>query len=129
VLLATLLLAIVVRRRRMDAYAAGACAAALFLVLAPGFCITYTLIVAPLLLATSVGYGALYALLSSIMAICWYGPEWDLTFPIRTLEPISLKPPASLWGLLAWAALVAFIFRSAIAKSTAPFSEPQNSEL
>jgi hypothetical protein len=108
-LLAIVLLSAQIRRRIDSPLEAGAIAAALFLILSPAFCITYLIFVAPLLFATRLSWGIAYAVATSLMTLCWYWPYWNGRLPIDTPPPIYAQPPASYFGLLAWAILIGFI--------------------
>jgi hypothetical protein len=117
VLAAVLWMSLVARRRRIDRFTAGALAAAIFLIVTPGFGIQYTAFVSPLLFAAAPFHAALYATFSGLMAVCWYGLNWNGRFPITNPPGIQLRPPTSWLGLCAWLALVGFVAASFISRS------------
>lgn len=93
-----------------DRYSAAAVAAALFLVLTSGFGYQYTVFVGPLLLAVRPLCGAMYGLLSGMYLLTNYWLGWFGGFPIDTTLAPDPVAPGPLFGLLAWATLVVFVY-------------------
>jgi hypothetical protein len=112
VLAAIALLVMVARRRKLDALRANACAAATFLILAPGFGLQYLAFVTPLLFATSLTHAFVFGITAGVFALFNYWINWPGGFPIDSTG-IATPPraPGAQFGLLAWATLIAFIWR------------------
>ena len=85
--------------------------ARLFLILAPGFSIQYTLMVLPLLYATGRMFIAtIYSLLTGIFLWFAYFPYWKGGFPIDTWSLSGVGSQGVIFGLLAWAMLIVFVY-------------------
>jgi hypothetical protein len=102
------------RRRGWDAYQLGATAAALFLLLTPGFGLQYTVYAVPLMLAADLRRGSVYGLVAGLYVLATYAGKWDGTWPLRSLfdggPPNPLPPPI---GLVAWVILGGFVLATA----------------
>jgi hypothetical protein len=110
-LCAIALLTVAARRQRMTATTASAGAAALFLILTPGFGLQYLAFAAPLLFATTLTHATIYGLTAGAFALFNYWLNWSGGFPIDSTG-IATPPraPGPQFGLLAWATLIAFVF-------------------
>jgi len=106
------LMSLSARRRGWNRYVASASAASIFLIVTPGFGIQYTAFAAPLILAASPLWGLMYVIAASALALCWYGLNWDGTFPITNPPGIQLHGATMLAGLATWAVLMAFVVRT-----------------
>ena len=103
------LAAVVGRRRGWDAYRSAAVAVALFLILAPGFGMQYTVAAVPLLFAVSLPFGALYSLAAGAYLLTLYVRFSRGTFPWESFFPGTDPVGPALVGLVAWGVLVAFV--------------------
>lgn len=112
VLGAIALLAFAARRRKMSATEASACAAATFLILTPGFGLQYLAFATPLLFAVRLPHAVVYGFTAGLFALFNYWLNWPGGFPIDSTG-IATPPraPGPQFGLLAWAVLIAFVFR------------------
>jgi Gpi18-like mannosyltransferase len=99
------------RRRAWDAYEVGAIALAIFLILAPGFGLQYTVAIAPLLLAASLAAGALYGLLAGLLLAFAYVATWTGNVPLASFFDGPWPMPGPLFGLLAWWVLIVYVIR------------------
>ncbi|HYZ84739.1 MAG TPA: hypothetical protein VE621_10065 [Bryobacteraceae bacterium] len=85
-------------------------AAALFLILAPGFGVQYVGFVAPLVMAASLRHGALWGWLSGIFAGLVYWIFLTSTHPVASVLTRWYPEPASMVGLVSWAGLIYFVY-------------------
>ena len=111
VLLAIALLTLVVRRRpSVDRYTSCAATAAIFLILAPGFGMQYTVFPIPLMMVASPFYAMLYGTIAGIGSLFVYWLGWTGTMPLESTlgTPEGVGPPI---GLVAWVVLIAFMWR------------------
>ncbi|CAN5650138.1 hypothetical protein BH09PLA1_BH09PLA1_13520 [soil metagenome] len=115
VLLAIALFTLVLRRwgqsgTRIDRYTTCAAGAAIFLILAPGFGMQYTVLPIPLLMAAAPFFGLLYGTIAGVGCVFSYWLSWSGTFPLAsTLGTPDDGAPDVQIGLLAWATLIAFV--------------------
>jgi hypothetical protein len=113
---AIVLLTIWARRYRNDAsvdrYRIGAMTFALFLILTPGFGLQYAICVLPLLSAVSFSATILYSLVAGLMVLFTYWLMWEGGLPMVTFGGGSPRGPAPAYGLLAWAVLINFVWKS-----------------
>ena len=112
IIAAVLLMTIRARRtRRFNCYTLAAAALALFLILTPGFGIQYTLLVLPLLYATGRMLAAtIYSLLTGAFLFFSYFANWKGGLPIDTWSNFGVGSSGPLYGLLAWATLIVFVY-------------------
>lgn len=96
-------------RRRWDAYELTAATLALFLVLAPGFGVQYTVIVAPVLMAVSLRWGSAYGLLAGLFLLIVYWINWTGSSPAYADFKPRLPMPGALVGLFAWLLLAVWL--------------------
>ena len=97
-------------RSKVDRYDLGAVTLALFLVLAPGFGIQYTVVVAPLLFASRPRWANAYGFIAGAFILCnywaqWPGHDWPPNSQFRGRYPM----PSPIWGLAAWGILVGYV--------------------
>ena len=125
VLVLAVSLAVLVARRRgeLDRYSTCAVTAALFLILAPGFAIQYTVFAGALLFAVRPGVGALYGALVGIQLFITYWLGGDGRLPIDSGRTGDHAAPGPLFGLLAWAVLIAFVWHAYFRRETAPHAD------
>jgi hypothetical protein len=112
VLLAIALFTLVIHRRcrpNVDRYQSCAVTAAIFLILAPGFGMQYTVFPIPLLMVASPFYGTLYGTIAGIGSLFVYWLAWTGAMPLESTlgSPEGVGPPI---GLVAWAVLIAFVW-------------------
>lgn len=111
ILAAVILLSMRGRRLSIDRYTLAACAGCLFLIFTPGFGLQYTIFVLPLMLATGRWLIAtIYGLLSGLLLFFTYWQMWTRNFPMDTHALIGPTTPGPLYGILAWATLIVFVF-------------------
>lgn len=101
-----------VNKGQVDRYDLGAVTLALFLVLAPGFGIQYTVVVAPLLFASRPRWANAYGVLAGGFVLLnywaqWPGHVWPPNSQFRGRYPM----PSPLWGLAAWTTLILYMVR------------------
>ena len=99
------------RRRAWDAYEAGAMTLAIFLILAPGFGLQYTVAIAPLLVAACRTVGSLYGLLAGLMLFLAYLATWTGEVPLASFFDGPWPMPGPLFGLIAWWVLMGYLIR------------------
>jgi hypothetical protein len=107
----TLLLALVARRRQWTRFELAASVQASFLVLAPGFGVQYTILVAPMLCALSPPLGLAFGTAAGafIGAVYWI---YRLPgFPLASRFTGGIPEPAATLGLFAWLLLIVYLFR------------------
>lgn len=96
---------------RRFAYHAGALAWALFLVFTPGWGVQYAVCVVPLLFAVHPRTGVLYSTLAGLMLFFIYTEHMEFRLPLHGFVQYYPFPKvAVLFGLLAWATLLRFVF-------------------
>jgi hypothetical protein len=98
-------------RRRMPMTEQTALGAALFLILAPGFGVQYVIYAAPLLCLVDPAEGILWGWTSGVFigAVYWiFIVSW---MPLQSTFRGMFPFPANALGLLAWAALLHFVWR------------------
>jgi hypothetical protein len=107
-----LLLSLRARRdSRIDRYTLAACTACLFLILAPGFGYQYMILALPLMFSTGRLLPAtLFGLLSGLSLLITFWQNWQGGLPIDSFTLIGRVGPGPLYGLLAWATLIVFVF-------------------
>jgi hypothetical protein len=103
------LAALAARSERFSRYELGAVMLALFLFLAPGFGVQYTVVAVPLLFAVRVGLASGYSLLAGLFCLGVYWHFWDGKIPATSYFTESFPLPAALFGLLAWWTLGGFV--------------------
>jgi hypothetical protein len=114
VLGATAVLAAVQHFRRKDSRGAGdayelaAVAAAVMLLVIPGFGIQYLAFAAPLLLACSVGWGTAYNVLAGSFLLVAYAMFGFSGWPVFTWFNALIPTPAALIGAATWVLLLCF---------------------
>jgi hypothetical protein len=119
-MLSTLLPALIMRRRgEFDQYRAFAMAAAVFVVIAPGFGFQYTAIVGAALLAYDLRAGAIWGLLSGLQLLSFYFFMWDGSFPILSQSPQG-PGPAVIFQYLAWGWALNWLIQQWRRKQTEP---------
>ncbi|MBC8105200.1 MAG: DUF2029 domain-containing protein [Anaerolineae bacterium] len=117
VILAIALLTLVMRRRAtagapVDRYTTCAASAAIFLILAPGLAMQHAVLPIPLLMAAAPWFGTLYGTIVGIGAFFAYWLGWSGTIPLEsTIGVTDDAAPAVQFGLLAWATLIAFVWK------------------
>ncbi|QOV87650.1 glycosyltransferase 87 family protein [Humisphaera borealis] len=99
-----------VGRHLANRYDLGAVTLALFLVLAPGFGVQYTVVAAPLLFASRPRWANAYGFVAGAFVLCnywaqWPGHSWPPNSQFRGRYPM----PSPIWGLAAWGILLAYI--------------------
>jgi hypothetical protein len=99
------------RWRRWNASQLAAMSMAIFLVMAPGFGVQYTVAVLPPLVAVTLGTGLLYSLLAGLFILLVYGLNWTGGVPLYSLFDSPYPMPGPLFGLLAWWVLLVFVIR------------------
>lgn len=119
--------AFLLRRRRLNRYDLGAVTMALFLILAPGFGIQYTVVVLPLMFASRPKWANAYGFVAGAFILCnywaqWPGHEWPPNSQFRGRYPM----PSPMWGLAAWAILVGYLV--AVVLRTKAKAEPGSAE-
>lgn len=96
-------------RRRWSLYEVAAVSYSIFLVLAPGFGVQYTVLVGLPLFAIRPAWGTVYGWLAGLFVAAAYFVYWTGTWPAyahwRTLFPM----PAAVLGLMNWFLLLAYI--------------------
>ncbi len=97
-------------KEKVNRYDLGAVTLALFLILAPGFGIQYTVVVAPLLFASRLRWANAYGFIAGAFVLLnywaqWPGHEWPPNSQFRGRYPM----PSPIWGLVAWGLLVAYV--------------------
>jgi hypothetical protein len=97
--------------RRWNVFERGALAWALFIVLAPGFGVQYTVYPVTLMLASCLARGTGYGIVAGLFALLGYAAAWDGNLPINGMirgheRPNNLLTPM---GLVAWAAALGFV--------------------
>jgi Glycosyltransferase family 87 len=114
ILLAVAMLsALAALRRRPLGYEMGALAWALFLVLTSGYSVQYAVCVLPLLFAVEIRAATVYSLCAGILLLTVYTKNMVLTFPLKAVVQYYPFPSVgTLFGLLAWASLAAFVFNT-----------------
>jgi hypothetical protein len=116
-LLAVVLFSLIARERRRTAIQATAGAAALFLILTPGFGLQYLVFAVPLLFAADeFGIAMRYSLFSGAFLFVAYAFFWDGRIPIHTVGVAGAddRGVGALFAVLAWVALVSFVARMII---------------
>jgi hypothetical protein len=114
-------------RERLDAYAMGAVAYALFVILTNGFAVQYLAYPAALLLATSLGWGIAYGVVAGAYLTTVYAWFWAGYLPLKS----NFRALPGLYGatFVPWGLLVAFVIHSLRAKAPsgafAPRSRPR----
>lgn len=114
VLLTIVLVTLILRRKpAADRYVSCAVSATIFLILAPGFGMQYTVFPIPLMMVVAPFFGTLYGALTGIGAlfIYWLGWSGSIPFDSPTGMPDDAGP-AVQFGLLAWAVLIAFVWKT-----------------
>lgn len=104
--------------RRWSALELAAIGIGLFLILAPGFGAQYLVYAVPVMFAIDLRRAASYSLVAGLCLLVIYVGYWTGTVPMRSEFGIGLPPPASLFGLLAWGVLVAFVYRTIVSPAT-----------
>lgn len=99
------------RSNRFDRYQLGALTLALFLIVAPGFGIQYTVAVVPLLFAVEVAAASVYSLVAGLFAAIVYFCFWDGKWPAASRFASQLPMAGALFGLIAWWVLCAFVVK------------------
>jgi hypothetical protein len=112
VIAAILLLSLRARRDPgVNRYTLCACSAALFLILTPGFGYQYMILAVPLLFATGRLLPAtLFGLFGGLVLFFTYWQNWHGGLPIDSYTLIGPAAPGPLYGLLAWATLIVFVY-------------------
>ncbi|MGH7176281.1 MAG: hypothetical protein ACREJC_02770 [Tepidisphaeraceae bacterium] len=100
------------RSGSLDRYSLVACAATLFMVLTPGFGLQYTVFPGTLMFAAALFPGALYGLLAGLFALFCYWETWHGDVPMNTSAVYGPRAVGPLFGLLAWATLVVYVWRT-----------------
>ncbi|MDB5330811.1 MAG: rane protein [Phycisphaerales bacterium] len=95
--------------RRWDRYEIAGITLALFLILAPGFGVQYTIIVLPLMFATRVRLATIYGLCAGAFLFAAYMIFWDGGFPLSSLFNQMFPPVVGAVGLPAWGMLILFV--------------------
>jgi hypothetical protein len=89
-------------RRKLDAYELFSVCLCIFLVLAPGFGVQYTIHLCPVLFAVNLGRGTRFSLLAGafigLIYLSWLDVRYPWTSHFDTLHPM----PTPLVGLVAW---------------------------
>jgi hypothetical protein len=116
--------AIAGRLRRWSPIELGAICFGLFLTIAPGFAIQYLIYVLPFLLVADFRRGLVYSSLGGLFAAVVYASYWTGTLPLFSRFHGGFPMPAPLLGVLAWAALVAYLLH-ALAPSRAAARDAQ----
>ena len=117
VILAIALFTLVMRRReasgaRVDRYTTCAASAAIFLILAPGFGMQYSVFPIPLLMVAAPFFGLLYGTIAGVGLFFMYWLEWSGTLPLgSTIGSPDDAAPAVQFGLLGWGTLIAFVWK------------------
>ena len=121
-----LLLALVVawsviaaRLRRWTLYEIAAVTYAIFLVFATGFGVQYTVVVAPLLCAVSLRFGAVYCTSAGLFLLYTYFLYWDGGVPLGSMFVGYIPKVSALIGVFAWATLVVFLVQTMRRKAQA----------
>ena len=120
-----LLLALVVawsvvaaRLRRWSRYEVAAGTYAIFLVVATGFGVQYTVVVAPLMFAASKRFGTYYSALAGLFLFFVYGYYWEGEFPLGSMFRGYFPNVAALVGIPVWLILIGFLIWLARKKPT-----------
>ncbi|MDB5289346.1 MAG: hypothetical protein JWL69_587, partial [Phycisphaerales bacterium] len=94
---------------RWNRYEVAAVTLAIFLILAPGFGVQYTVIVLPLMFAARVRFAVIYGLCAGAFLFAAYLVFWDGGFPFSSLFNQMFPPVVGTMGLPAWGVLIAFV--------------------
>jgi hypothetical protein len=95
--------------RRFDAYALSSCAYGLFLVLAPGFGVQYTVYLVPVLFVQSLRWATVYSFAAGLFLAIVYYSNWDHRLPPASIFTAPFKFPGAIFGLVPWSLLIAFL--------------------
>ena len=95
--------------RVWNAYELSAIAMALLLILANGFCVQYTVAVAPLIFSVSVAAGSIYGLIAGIFLFETYKGYWTGTIPFFSNFRDLIHPSAIGYGFATWVVLICFV--------------------
>jgi hypothetical protein len=99
------------RAPQMSWYAIAACAICLFLIFAPGFGVQYLVVPLPLLFVTRrLVPATMFSLLGGALCFFTAWQNWYGSWPIEADTIIGPVAPGPLFGLLAWATLIVFVF-------------------
>ncbi|HEX8915468.1 MAG TPA: glycosyltransferase 87 family protein, partial [Humisphaera sp.] len=99
-----------------------AVAAALFLILAPGFGIQYTVTVLPVMFASRPRWAAAYGLVAGAFALLLYAHHWTGTWPAYSQFRGRMPAPIPYVGLAAWALLVGYVVAVVTDRRTKAFA-------
>lgn len=114
ILASVLLIVLVMRRRaasmRTDRYTTSAITASLFLILAPGFGVQYTVLAGAMLFAVQLAPAVVYGLMAGLYLAITYYLGWQGGSPIDSSHGSEPAPPSELFGIVAWATLIWFVW-------------------
>ncbi len=112
-LLVSILATLHVRRHHLNRYLSCAVVASLFLIVAPGFALQYIIFPLPLLMVVAPWRATIYGACAGVGALFVYYFSSAGGWPLSSLLGGPDNPaPGPLFGLLAWATLIAFAWKA-----------------
>ncbi|CAN5366365.1 hypothetical protein BH10PLA1_BH10PLA1_23000 [soil metagenome] len=97
------------RLHRWNRYDVAAVTFGIFLIFTPGFGVQYTVMIAPLLLATRVRVGAAYSVTAGLFIGAVYFINLTDDYPYYSFFNTMFVQPSPLIGLLAWGTLIYYV--------------------
>lgn len=125
IVLSILLVCLYARTRQLGAHVAAALSICLFLLLAPGFGVQYTIYAAPLLFLVSPAWGSAYSLVAGVYLGLVYYHFAVRYFPFTSAHHLPHPGRFAIPGMAVWIVLLAFLVLQLRARPEATRDHPE----